>query len=139
MADRSKSDEHFVLDICDEVLGVVGLRQARFDWLRGDPSPRRPLGTKLPVDGYWPDLGLVVEFQEEQHSQPSPFFDRRNTVSGMGRGQQRRRYDERKRRLVPEHGLTLVVIEKSDFLVRSRRIVRDRVHAVAVVRRCLRI
>ncbi|MBB3634374.1 hypothetical protein FHT44_004449 [Mycolicibacterium sp. BK634] len=89
------------------------------------------------MDGYWPDLGVVVEFQEEQHSTPVPFFDRRQTVSGVGRGEQRRRYDARKRVLVPEHGLRLVVIEKSAFTVSSRRIVRDRTRDIAVVRGCL--
>lgn len=91
----------------------------------------------LPVDGYWPDLQVVVEFQEEQHSQPSPFFDRRQTISGMGRGEQRRRYDERKRTLIPEHGLKLVVIEKSAFSLKSRRIARDRTRDLQVVRRHL--
>lgn len=134
MAGRSNSDEHYVLDLCEEVLGVAARRQATFDWLRGDPSPSRPRGTKLPVDGYWAELALVVEFQEEQHSQPSPFFDRRQTVSGVGRRQQRRIYDERKRRLIPEHGLRLVVIERSTFEVRSRRIVRDPIRDMGVVR-----
>ena len=40
----------------------AGLGQATFDWLRGDPSPARVRGTKLPVDGYWPDLRLILEF-----------------------------------------------------------------------------
>ncbi|MBB3604178.1 hypothetical protein FHT40_003839 [Mycolicibacterium sp. BK556] len=137
MAGRAGSDERYVLDLCDEVFGIPAVRQERFDWLRGDPSPTRPRGTTLPVDGYWPDLGVVVEFQEEQHSTPVPFFDRRQTVSGVGRGEQRRRYDARKRVLVPEHGLRLVVIEKSAFTVSSRRIVRDRTRDIAVVRGCL--
>lgn len=137
MARRADSDEHYVLDLCDELLGVPGIRQARFDWLRGDPSPTRPRGVTLPVDGYWPDLRLVVEFQEEQHSAPSPFFDRRHTVSGMGRGEQRRRYDERKRTLIPEHGLRLVVIEKSAFPLKSRKIDRDHVRDLQVVRQHL--
>lgn len=38
--------------------------------------PRLSERQRLPVDGYGADLALVVEFQEEQHSQPSPFFDR---------------------------------------------------------------
>jgi hypothetical protein len=134
---RANSDEHYILGLCDEVLDVPGVRQARFDWLRGDPTPRLHSGVKLPVDGYWPDLRLVVEFQEEQHSAPSPFFDRRHTVSGMGRGEQRRRYDERKRTLIPEHGLRLVVIEKSAFTLKSRRIDRDRTRDLEVVRRHL--
>ena len=110
------------------------MRQATFDWLRGDPSPGRPLGTELPVDGYWGELGLVVEFQEEQHSQPNDFFDRRETVSGVGRGEQRRIYDARKRRLIPEHGLRLVVIDKSAFEVKSKRIVRDHARDIAIAR-----
>ena len=137
MARRADSDEYYVLTLCDEILGVPGVRQARFDWLRGDPSPARSRGTKLPVDGYWPDLRLVVEFQEEQHSAPSPFFDRRQTVSGVGRGEQRRRYDERKRMLIPEHGLRLVVIEKSEFVLRSRKIDRDYARDLQVVRQHL--
>jgi hypothetical protein len=134
MAGRADSDEHYILDLCDEVLGTPGRRQATFDWLRGDPSPKRPRGTSLPVDGYWADLGLVVEFQEEQHSKTVPFFDRRQTVSGIGRGEQRRLYDERKRTMIPERGLRLVVIEKSAFTIRSRRITRDRTRDIAIVR-----
>ena len=89
------------------------------------------------MDGYWPDLRLVVEFQEEQHSAPSPFFDRWQTVSGVGRGEQRRRYDERKRILIPQHGLRLVVIEKSEFVLRSRKIDRDHARDLQVVRQHL--
>lgn len=137
MARRADSDEHYVLDLCDEVLGIPARRQQRFDWLRGDPSRTRPWGSTLPVDGYWPDLRLVVEFQEEQHSQPSPFFDRRQTVSGVRRREQRRLYDERKRTVIPAHGLRLVVIEKSEFVVKSKRIARDRSRDTDVVRRCL--
>ncbi|WP_078321672.1 hypothetical protein [Mycobacteroides chelonae] len=139
MASRADSDECYVLDLCDEILGIPARRQQRFDWLRGDPSPTRPRGSTLPVDGYWPQLGLVVEFQEEQHTLPSPFFDRRQTVSGVGRGEQRRLYDERKRTVIPERGLRLVVIEKSAFTLRSRRIARDRTRDIAVVREHLEL
>ncbi|MCF8589087.1 hypothetical protein [Gordonia liuliyuniae] len=137
MSRRANSDEHYVLDLCDEILGVLEVRQARFDWLRGDPTARLPRGSMLPTDGYWPGLRLVVEFQEEQHSEAVPFFDRRPTVSGIGRGEQRRRYDERKREMIPEHGLRLAVIEKSEFSVTSRRIARDRFRDLEVVHRHL--
>lgn len=119
MTRRADSDERYVLDLCDEFLGIQRWRQQRFDWLRGDPSRSRPRGTELPVDGYWPSLGLVVEYQEEQHSKAVEFFDRRQTVSGVGRAEQRRRNDERKRTEIPEHGLRLIVIEKSAFTVKS--------------------
>ena len=35
---RAGSDESYVIDLCDEVLGEVALRQHRFSWLRGDPG-----------------------------------------------------------------------------------------------------
>lgn len=94
---RSASDEHYVLDLCDEVLGEVALRQHRFPWLSGDPSSKTGRVVLLPVDGYWPGLRLVVEFYERQHSEAVPFFDKpdRITVSGVPRGQQRALYDER--------------------------------------------
>lgn len=62
------------------------------------------------------------------------FFDRRQTVSGVGCATQRRRYDERKRTEIPEPGLRLIVIEKSAFTVKSKRIARDRARDLAVVR-----
>ncbi|GAA4284174.1 hypothetical protein GCM10022261_17050 [Brevibacterium daeguense] len=137
MASRADSDEYYILDLFDEILGESGRRQATFDWLRGDPSLSRPRGTKLPVDGYWAELKLVVEFHEEQHTNSSPFFDRRQTVSRVDRGEQRRLYDERKALLIPKHGLRLIVLDKSAFVVKSKRIVRDRERDLAVVRRIL--
>lgn len=124
---RETSDEHYVLDLCDAELGARGLRQHRFDWLRGDVSPASGRSVRLPVDGYWPELGLVVEFRESQHYEPTPFFDKpeRMTVSGVHRGEQRRRYDERRDALIPEHGLRLVVIRTDDFELRGRRIRRQ--------------
>lgn len=137
VAKRAESDEHYVLDLCDEIIGTAGLRQARFDWLRGDVSPSSGRSARLPVDGYWPADELVVEFQEKQHTELVPIFDRRVTVSGVPRGEQRRLYDQRKAELIPAHGLRLVVIHKSEFEVRRDRIVRDHHRDVAVVRRRL--
>jgi len=134
VAKRTESDEHYVLNLCDEVLGAAGLRQARFDWLRGDVSPSSGRSARLPVDGYWPAMELVVEFQEKQHTESVPIFDRRATVSGIPRGEQRRLYDQRKAELIPAHGVRLVVIHKSEFEVRRDRIVRDHDRDVAVVR-----
>ncbi|MAP63521.1 MAG: hypothetical protein CMH34_07225 [Microbacterium sp.] len=137
MANRAESDEHYVLDLCDEVLGAAGLRQAKFDWLRGDVSPSSGRSARLPVDGFWPANQLVVEFQEKQHTESVPIFDRRVTLSGIPRGEQRRLYDQRKAELIPAHGLRLVVIHKREFQVRRDRIVRDHDRDVEVVRRRL--
>jgi hypothetical protein len=104
---RRDSDEHYVLDLCDEVLGSISLRQHRFDFLLGDPSPKTGRQMKLPVDAYYPDLNLVIEYHERQHAEQVPLFDGRPTVSGVSRGTQRALYDQRRRELLPRHGINL--------------------------------
>ncbi|MBN9150234.1 hypothetical protein [Microbacterium sp.] len=116
------------------MIGVRGERQATFLWLVGDVSPTTGRARRLPVDGYWPALGLVVEFQEKQYTVAVPLFDRRATVSGVPRGEQRRLYDQRKAEILPQQGIRLVVIHKSEFTTKADRIVRDHERDIAVVR-----
>jgi len=106
---RSHSDESYIIDLCDEVLNQKAIRQHRFDFLVGDS------GSKLPVDAYYPELNLVVEFKERQHTEEVTFFDKRQTVSGVGRGEQRRRYDQRRRDVLPQHGIKLIELDYSFF------------------------
>lgn len=108
-------DEQYVIDICDRVLGRRSLRGHRFDFLRGDPGDNRRVGSTLPVDAYYEDLRLVVEYCERQHSEAVPLFDKRQTVSGMPRDQQRRRYDQRRRDVLPTHGIALVELHVHEF------------------------
>jgi hypothetical protein len=134
MASRSESDEHYVLNLCDEVLGIPASRQHRFEWLRGDFSEKKQSYSYLPVDGYWESLALVVEYAERQHSEPVKKFDARDTVSGVTRGIQRRIYDERRIDFLPKNGLRLIVIAASVFKLRRHKIVRQPERDVEVVR-----
>lgn len=113
-AARCSSDEAWIIDLCDAVLGKKAIRQHRFPFLLGDAgaSGRRVL---LPVDAFYPDLGLVIEYHERQHSGRVRFFDDRPTISGVPRGEQRRRYDDYRRTLLPLHGCALVVFDYSEF------------------------
>jgi len=123
---RTASDESYVIDLCDEILGETASRQHRFPWLQGDAglSGNRVL---LPVDAYYPGHRLVVEYRERQHFTPTPFFDRRETVSGVGRGEQRQIYDRRRETEVPAHDLRLVLIAVSDLRSNAQgRLLRDR-------------
>ena len=138
MAARTESDEYYVLDLCDQVLGSKALRQHRFEWLRGDFSSKRGSLSYLPVDGYWPDLALVVEYAERQHTDAIQLFDQRQTVSGVARGEQRRIYDQRRVELVPANGLLLVVIPASSFVLRRGRILRDPAANLTIVTDVLR-
>jgi hypothetical protein len=106
------------------VLGYKAQRQHRFDFLVGDPG-KNGRCARLPVDAYYPELRCVIEVMERQHTEAVPFFDERATVSGMSRGQQRRRYDARRRELLPAHGIRLIELDIAKFPIRQRRLVRD--------------
>lgn len=117
------SDESYVIDLCDEILGQKALRQHKFDFLKGDS------GRKLPVDAYYKDLNLVIEYRERQHSEAVSHFDKphKMTVSGVHRGEQRKIYDQRRRDLLPKYGIKLIEINYTQFEYDGRkRIVRDR-------------
>jgi hypothetical protein len=136
---RDASDEAYVLDLCDEVLEERGYRQHRFDWLLGDQG-RTGGRVALPVDGYYPEHRLVVEYRERQHDEPVKHFDKpdKMTVSGVHRGEQRRLYDQRREELIPANGLRLVVLRPSDLASTGNgRLRREHTSDLAAVRRIL--
>lgn len=113
---RRDRDETYILDLCDDVLGVPSLRQHRFPFLFGDTgvSGRR---VRLPVDAYYPNLRLAIEYQEAQHTRPNAHFDKphRITISGVHRGEQRKLYDQRRREVLPANGITLIEVDHRLF------------------------
>lgn len=130
---RGNSDEAYILDICDEVLGLKGLRQYRFDFLRGDS------GTKLPVDIYYPTLKLVIEYREKQHTEAVAFFDKRVTSSGISRGEQRKKYDELRRTEIPKNELELIEFDYSEFGHRKgKRLLRNKEEDEKIIREKLK-
>lgn len=117
---REASDEAYVLNLCDEVIGMTALRQHRFAFLRGDS------GVTLPVDAFYPKLNLVIEYRELQHTEDVKFFNKRNTVSGVNRGEQRKLYDQRRREVLPENHITLIEFDYTEFEhKRSKRLIRN--------------
>lgn len=122
-------DGIYIVDLWDEILGQQGIKEYRFPFLVGDPgkSGRR---TRLPVDVYYPRLKLVVEYDECQHSEAVPFFDRRIVASGITRGEQRKRYDRIRRDVLPQHGLSALVFSYGEFehkkSKRLKRVASDR-------------
>lgn len=135
---RDNSDEHYVIDLCDYVLDEKASRQHCFDFLRGDESARFPLGRKLPVDAYYSSLNLVVEYYERQHSESVKLFNKKKTVSGVTRDEQRKIYDERRRKVLPEYGIDLVVLSYTDFNYDSKkRLIKDKNTDIEIVRQKL--
>ena len=110
------SDERYVIDLCDKILNLKALRQHKFDFLLGDPNSSG-ISAKLPVDAYYHELNLVVEYREKQHTESVTFFDKPNilTVSGVHRGIQRKIYDQKRDEILPKNGLNLILIYYSDF------------------------
>jgi hypothetical protein len=137
MPSRTLSDESYIIDLCDELLGTPALRQHRFDWLRGDAAPGKQ-GARLPVDAYYAEQQLVIEYRERQHTESILFMDRRLTVSGVDRGTQRVIYDQRRRDLLPLHGIELVELSYWDFAHdEHKRLLRRRDEDLVVVRQAL--
>lgn len=130
----SKRDEHYVIDLCDMLLGQKALRQHKFSFLRGDPNIKG-ISVCLPVDAYYPSLGLVIEYHERQHTESVSFFDKRETVSGVDRAEQRRMYDERRRKVLPMRGIELVELSFNDFSHRpNKRLHRYEPNDIAILR-----
>lgn len=112
---RVDSDEYYVLDICDEILGEIGSRQHKFPFLCSDA------GRPLQVDIFYPNRKLVIEYREKQHYEDVTFFDKpeKMTVSGVPRNIQRKIYDRRREEILPRHGIDIAIIPYFELDSRS--------------------
>ena len=80
----------------------------------------------------------MVEYYERQHTESVQYFNKRNTVSGVTRDEQRRIYDERRRNVLPQNGIDFVVLSYSDFNHDAhKRLVRNRKADIEVVKQKL--
>ncbi|WP_220668573.1 hypothetical protein [Arthrobacter sp. AG1021] len=80
----------------------------------------------------------MVEYHEKQHSEAVPFFDDKVTASGHLRGEQRKLYDAQKATMIPEQGLTLLIIDYRDFQNVKGKIVRNYEKDLLVVARMIK-
>lgn len=115
---RINSDEKYVLDLIAELLNEKFEWQKTFDSLRGDQGK---LGRryKLPVDAYFEQHNLIVEYREIQHYKPVTIMDRKLTVSGISRGEQRKLYDLRKEKWAHESNIDFFAVSYLDLDHRS--------------------
>ena len=137
---RAKSDEQYVIDLCDRVLNSIASKQHKFDFLLGDPNSKG-VSAKLPVDAYYQELNLVIEYRERQHSESVNFFDKPNklTVSGVHRGEQRKIYDQRRDELLSKNGIKLIKISYYDFDYDSRkRILRNEKEDIKTIEKLIK-
>lgn len=138
---KKNRDQDYILDLCDSIIKYNGLREHKFDLLIGDPG-RNGLARRLPVDAFYPNLQLVIEYQEKQHVKAVRHFDKphRMTVSGVHRGEQRKLYDQRRRDVLPKMGISLLELCYTDFRHDAAcRLKRDEEQDKAVIRRKLSV
>lgn len=127
---RENSDEYYIIALCNEVLGLKASQQHKFDFLKGDS------GRRLPVDAYYRELNLVIEYCESQHTVSTPFFDRKKTISGISRGEQRKKYDELRRTVLPLYNIKLIELHYCDF-GETKRLKRNRERDLEIIRKKL--
>ena len=119
----NQKDENYIIDLCDKVLNDNASRQHRFDFLVGDT------GRKLPVDAYY----------EKQHTETVKLFDKKNTVSGVTRDVQRRIYDKRRKEVLPQHGIEVIILSYSDFdFDNQKKIIRNPEKDLEIIRQKLK-
>ena len=124
---RKDSDEHYVIDMCDKALRRIAVRQHHFEFLLGDANAKG-VCSRLPVDAYYPELNLVIEYKEQQHIRAIKHFDKPDklTVSGVHRGEQRKSYDQRRLNILPKHGIRVIEIHFDVFnCSTSNKIIRN--------------
>ena len=100
--------------------------------------PWRVAGSARRVAFYANHMLAVVNITSA-NNESVPHMDKRMTVSGVRRGEQRRKYDARRREVLPAHGIRLVVLDYSLFACNSRkRLTRaDRAADMAVIQKAL--
>ncbi len=101
-------------------------RRHTFDFLRSDPTPKRPHGVPLPVDAYFPAHNMVLEFMGPQHFQANLMMDRR-----VGRREQRASYQERRTVILTEHKIKLIRVRFDEHL--TDQLVHEKLKAAGIV------
>ena len=82
-------------EMITRIIGRAPLVDVRPDWLNG-----------LELDLYWPDLGLAVEFQGDQHYLP---------IAGLPELRAQQRRDRAKRQICRQAGVRLVNLDACDL------------------------
>jgi hypothetical protein len=135
----ARADQNYIIDLCDEVLKMKASREHTFDFLRGDPSTKFPQGKKLPVDAFYPSLYLVIEFEESHHSKSVKIFDKVDvmTVSGVNRAEQRIKYVELRKKILPKQNISLLFFQFDEFELKGKRLKRNRENDIEIVKKKL--
>jgi hypothetical protein len=139
---RKNSDESYIINLCDELLNEKAARQHTFDFLVGDVHQDGRSRTQLPIDAYYLELNLVIEYIENQQSlDANAALENQDkmTISGVSRAEQRKIYNRRKREVLRKKEINLIEIKYSEFdLDSSNKLVRNPEKDTKVLKRLLK-
>ena len=122
------SDEFYLVNLCDELLNEKASRKHTFDTLVGRLHKRGKGRTKLPLDAYYEDLKLVIEFFEKNDSEETD-----------DRAAQRKFYDQRKKDALKKKEISIVDINYALFECDEHgRLIRDKEKDCRVLRNVLK-
>ncbi|MDN3666600.1 hypothetical protein ACFFU1_13855 [Algibacter miyuki] len=103
------SDEFYLVNLCDELLEQKSSRKHTFDTLVGNLHKRGKGRTKLPLDAYYEDLKLVMEFVKT--IEEADVEDEKEQARLL----QIKRYNQLKKKAILKKGLRLMEINYSIF------------------------
>lgn len=138
---RENSDEYYILNLCDELLNEKASRQYTFPFLLGDFHKDKISRTKLPLDAYFHNLNLVIEYREKKYTEEVSDVDKPTikTVSGVSRDEQRKIYDQRKKDVLLRKNINLLEINYYAFEYDSRmNIIRDKEKDIEILKGILK-
>lgn len=115
-AARASSDENYIINLCDELLQQNASRQHKFGFILGDMHKDEKTRTALPVDVYYKESNLVIEFLQKKDEEDLVSKNaNRKTISGVGRAEQRKIYDLRKRKALKGKDIPVIEIDYASF------------------------
>jgi hypothetical protein len=133
LLDIKNSDENYLIDLCDELLDKKASRKHTFDTLVGNLHKRGKGRTKLPLDAYYKDLKLVIEF-----------FKQTSAVSDLDEKEQARitqikYYDELKKEAVLNKSMRYMKINHAQFeCAENNKLIRNTENDILVLKEILK-
>ena len=125
---RVNNDENYIINLCNDLLKDTASRQHRFPFLLGDFHRDKKSRTKLPVDAYYQNLNLVLEYRIKQPEEIASLDKQTSkTISGVSLDEQRKIYNQRRKEVLLRKEINLIEINYYAFEYDSEfNIVRDK-------------
>ncbi|MDB4534567.1 hypothetical protein N9242_06815 [Vicingaceae bacterium] len=134
---REASDEYYLIGLCNDLLKEEALHQHIFKFLLGDYHSDGVSRTSLPVDAYYPKFKMVVELFEKENE--TSIEEGKETISGVKRSEQRKKYAERKRNFLKEKEIHLIEMDYDEFeFDDENRLVRNKEADVKLLKEILK-